>query len=167
MCLIILKTETEKSVKVKTLLNASRRNQDGLGVIWLDDYSFGYYKSEECFVLDTERSFIAIFRKASSGDNLPINNQPVAIDEHRYLFMNGTIGFLAKEGKSDAVVIASYLTHYKKDSEIKEVLSYFPTARFAVVDTKLKTWKCYNRGWVESKNVVYSNAIDLVNPYNY
>ena len=56
MCVIII-NQTKSKVSAATLQKAATINADGLGIIWLDDYSIEYHESSEFMRLHTERPF--------------------------------------------------------------------------------------------------------------
>ena len=164
MCLIIHKEKASFKVNLTTLFNASKRNPDGLGVIWLDDMSLSRLDSSEYELLDVDRPYVAIFRKASSGSKtLEHNLQPIRVDGSRYLMMNGTIPHLGDYELSDAYKLAAFVRHSKTEEQLQRLFSTYKHCRFAVIDTEKRSVVRYNEGWVFDSGALFSNYIDFPN----
>jgi gamma-glutamylcyclotransferase (GGCT)/AIG2-like uncharacterized protein YtfP len=163
MCVIILKAQN-KLIDQEILKRSSDINPDGLGVVWLDDYSITYHKSKEWKVLDTERPYIAHFRYATVGKVCRSNTHPFQCgnNKNEFLMQNGTIYGLGTKDKADSRVLAENLgciPRHKWQSELEK-----HNSRFVTVNTKTKSYQMYNKkSWIKHDGVWYSKGNVLLN----
>lgn len=163
MCVIIVKNN-KKKINIDILRSSSRINPDGLGVVWLDDYSVEYYKSSAYNVLYTDRPFIAHFRYATMGKICKENTHPFVCGENtdELLMMNGTIKELGDVDTCDTKVLAEILGNHPRHTW-KPMLSEH-LCRFVTINTLRKTYEIYNDTlWTEHDGILYSksNVLEL------
>ena len=155
MCIIIVK-EKGKIVPNQAIKKSASINRDGLGIVWLDDYSITYHKSKEYKVLETDRPYIAHFRYATVGKVGIENTHPfkcASTDE--YLMMNGTISGLGNKTTCDSKVLAEMIGWMPRN-QWKEQLGMFGS-RFVCANVKKKTFEIFNQElWTQHDGVWYS-----------
>lgn len=166
MCVIIIKKSNER-LSTEIAKTSSLINPDGLGVVWLDNFSISYHKSSEYKILDTARPFIAHFRYATVGKIGKENTHPFqcGANSDEWLMMNGTIQGIGNHKKTDSKVLAESLGSIPRH-EWKAELSKYP-CRFVTVNVKTKTYEIYNhqlwerRGsvWYSKGNVLQENVV--------
>lgn len=163
MCVIILKSK-KQSISKDILERSASINQDGLGIVWLDDYSITYHKSKEWRILDTERPFIAHFRYATVGKVCRSNTHPFqcGTKKDEFLMQNGTIYGLGTKDKADSRVLAEGLggvPRHKWQSVLEK-----HNSRFVTINVKTKSYQMYNKkDWVKHDGVWYSKGNVLLN----
>lgn len=158
MCVIIVK-DNKKKINQDILKSSSRLNPDGLGVVWLDDYSVEYFKSYRYKVLNTTRPFIAHFRYATKGKVSLENTHPFVCGENcdELLMMNGTIPELGNDKVCDTKVLAEILGTLPRHTWKAELEKHI--CRFVTINIKRKTYEIYNRDmWIEHEDVLYSKG---------
>jgi gamma-glutamylcyclotransferase (GGCT)/AIG2-like uncharacterized protein YtfP len=163
MCVIIIKEKKDK-INIDILRASSRINPDGLGVVWLDDYSVEYFKSTSYKVLYTQRPFIAHFRYATKGKVCRENTHPFVCGENcdELLMMNGTIKDFGDPDVCDTKVLAEILGNNPR--HIWKPMLEQHLCRFATINTRKKTYEIYNNTlWTEYDGVLYSknNVLEL------
>lgn len=165
MCVIIIK-DNQNQIELDIIKSSARLNPDGLGVVWLDDYSVEYFKSTQYRVLNTSRPFIAHFRYATVGKVCKENTHPFVCGrkEDELLMMNGTIKELGDKDTCDTKVLADMLGGLPRHTWKGELEKYF--CRFVTINTKRKTYEVYNKDmWTQYKNALYSKANVLETNY--
>lgn len=165
MCVIIIK-DNQTKINADIIKSSSRLNPDGLGVVWLDDYSVEYFKSYQYKVLNTTRPFIAHFRYATVGKVNKENTHPFPCGENcdELLMMNGTIKELGDKNTCDTKVLADILGTLPRHTWKAELEKHF--CRFVTINTKRKTYEVYNKDmWVENEGVMYSKGNVLQTNY--
>lgn len=158
MCVIIIKKSNER-LSTEIAKTSSLINPDGLGVVWLDDYSISYHKSSEFKVLDTIRPFIAHFRYATVGKIGKDNTHPFqcGANSDEWLMMNGTIQGIGTHKKTDSKVLAENLGLIPRSGWEKELAKY--PCRFVTVNVKTKTYEIYNQQlWSMRGDIWYSKG---------
>lgn len=161
MCIIIIK-DNKKLIKSETLMASAMKNQDGLGVLWLDKWEITYHDSEDYMILKTHRPFIAHFRYATIGEVSKANCHPFNIDKNNVLFQNGTIHGLGSKKKTDTQHMAEILSDLPR-KRWREVLE-MNDSRFVTADLKNKKYQVYNKeDWTTRNKIMYSkdNVLDL------
>lgn len=156
MCIIIVK-EKGKVVPNETIKKSATINPDGLGVVWLDDYSITYHKSKEYKVLQTDRPYIAHFRYATVGKVNIENTHPFKCGRgsDEYLMMNGTISGLGNKTTCDSKVLAEMIGWMPR-KEWKGQLAMF-SSRFVCANPKTKRYEIFNQElWYQQDGVWYS-----------
>jgi gamma-glutamylaminecyclotransferase len=156
MCIIIVK-EKGKIVPNETIKKSATINPDGLGVVWLDDYSITYHKSKEHKVLQTDRPYIAHFRYATIGKVNIENTHPFKCGSNsdEYLMMNGTISGLGNKDTCDSKVLAEMIGWMPR-KEWKNQLAMF-SSRFVCANPKTKRYEIFNQElWTQHDGVWYS-----------
>lgn len=165
MCVIIIK-DSSSMIDKKILQSSSRINPDGLGVVWLDDYSVEYFKSYQYKVLQTERPFIAHFRYATVGKVNKENTHPFVCGNNpdELLMMNGTIKELGDKDTCDSKVLANILGDTPRHTWKSQLEKY--NCRFVTINTKRRTYQIYNKDmWTKHNGILYSK--NNVLEYNY
>lgn len=158
MCIIIVKKKGD-SVSEEVLRNSAEINQDGLGVVWLDNYSVNYYRSDEWKVLDVARPYIAHFRYATIGVVSRENTHPFVCgaNKNELLMMNGTIKNLGNKDVSDSRALASILGDMPRHKWKDELSKH--KSRFVTINRLTKTYQIYNKElWTQRGGVWYSKA---------
>ena len=163
MCVIIIKDNDQKISK-DIIRSSARINPDGLGVVWLDDYSVEYFKSTQHYVLNTNRPFIAHFRYATMGKVCKENTHPFVCGENtdELLMMNGTIKELGDVDTCDTKVLAEILGNNPRHTWKGMLSKHF--CRFVTINTRRKTYEIYNDDlWTEHEGALYSksNVLEL------
>lgn len=155
MCLIIVKEEGNH-VPREVINKAATINRDGLGIVWLDDFSITYHKSKAHKILLTDRPYIAHFRYATVGKVNKDNIHPFrCADTNEYLMMNGTISGLGSKDVCDTRVLANMIGYMPREMW-SDQLSMF-SSRFVSVNVEEKTYEIFNRElWTEHEGVLYS-----------
>lgn len=164
MCLIIVK-EKGKYVSHEVIRRAAEVNKDGLGIVWLDDFTITYHKSKAYKLLVTDRPYVAHFRYATVGKVGKDNTHPFKCgDTNEYLMMNGTIRGLGNKDICDTKVLANMIGYMPRDMW-SDQLSMF-SSRFVSVDVEQKKYEIFNRDlWTEYEGVLYSKDEVLENNY--
>jgi gamma-glutamylaminecyclotransferase len=163
MCVIILKSKVQ-TISEDILQRSADINRDGLGVVWLDDYSITYHKSKEWKVLNTDRPFIAHFRYATVGKVCRSNTHPFqcGTNKNEFLMQNGTIYGMGTKDKADSRVLAEYLGGVPRHKWQHYLETH--NSRFVTINTKTKSYQMYNKkDWVKHDGVWYSKGNVLLN----
>lgn len=158
MCVIIIK-DNDKRISADIIKSSARINPDGLGVVWLDDYSVEYFKSNQHKVLNTERPFIAHFRYATMGKVCKENTHPFVCGDNadELLMMNGTIKELGDVDTCDTKVLAEILGNNPRHTWKGMLSKHF--CRFVTINTRKKTYEVYNDDlWTEHDGSLYSKS---------
>lgn len=154
MCVIII-NQTKSKVSAATLQKAATINADGLGIIWLDDYSIEYHESSEFMRLHTERPFIGHFRYATVGKVGRSNTHPFACGNNEFLFHNGTIKGLGNDEECDSKVFAKIIGGAPRKEWATRMLAY--QSRFVTANIKTKSFQMYNKSlWSRHNGVWFS-----------
>jgi len=163
MCVIIIK-QKGREVLESTLQNSATINPDGLGIVWLDDFSLEYYESEEWEVLKTERPYIAHFRYATVGKVCRENMHPFMCGKNRdeLLMQNGTIHGFGNKDMTDTEHLAITLGDIDRKDWSKTLSKY--NSRFVTINMKKKSFQIYNKkDWTIKDGVWYSKTNVLKN----
>lgn len=154
MCVIIVK-DNDKTIESRILVQSSIINPDGLGVIWLDDWTIDRYESNEYEVLNTNRPFIAHFRYATVGKVCIENTHPFTINDQELLMQNGSLKGLGSKDMVDGDELAKILGHVPKEYWAK--ILELTDNRFLTANVVEKTYDIYNADqWVEHDGSLYS-----------
>jgi gamma-glutamylcyclotransferase (GGCT)/AIG2-like uncharacterized protein YtfP len=154
MCVIIVK-DNDKTIESSILVKSSLINPDGLGVIWLDDWTIDRYNSNDYDVLNTSRPFIAHFRYATVGKVCIENTHPFTINNKEVLMQNGSLKGLGSKDMVDGDELAKILSHVPKQYWAK--ILELTDNRFLTANVVDKTYDLYNADqWVEHKGSMYS-----------
>ena len=157
MCVIIIKQKKNQTVDVDTLENAGTINPDGLGVVWLDDYSISYHKSTEWKVLDTDRPYIAHFRYATKGKVGRSNTHPFQCGpaKHEFLMHNGTIMGMGNAETCDSKMLAEHIGKSPRHTWEQALAEY--DSRFVTINVNRRSFQVYNKHlWSKKNGVWYS-----------
>ncbi|QDP56274.1 MAG: putative gamma-glutamylcyclotransferase [Prokaryotic dsDNA virus sp.] len=161
MCIIIIKNN-KKLIKTETLMASALKNQDGLGILWLDKWEVTFHDSADYMQLKTTRPFIAHFRYATVGEVSKANCHPFDINEDEILFQNGTVYGLGNKKKTDTQHMAEILADLPR-KRWKSVLE-MNDSRFVTANLKKKTFQVYNKqDWTTKNKIMYSknNVLDM------
>lgn len=164
MCLIIVK-EKGKYVSHEVIRRAAEVNKDGLGIVWLDDYSITYHKSREHNLLNTDRPYVAHFRYATVGKVGKDNTHPFKCgDTNEYLMMNGTISGMGNKNVCDTKVLANMIGYLPREMWSNQLKMF--SSRFVSVNVEQKKYEIFNRNlWTEHEGVFYSKDSLLEHHY--
>lgn len=154
MCVIIVK-DNNKTIESRILVQSSLINPDGLGVIWLDNWTIDRYESNEYEVLNTDRPFIAHFRYATVGKVCIENTHPFSINNQEVLMQNGSLKGLGSKDMVDGDELAKILGHVPKEYWAK--ILELTDNRFLTANLVEKTYDIYNADqWIEHNGSLYS-----------
>ncbi|UOF82491.1 gamma-glutamyl cyclotransferase [Caudoviricetes sp.] len=166
MCVIIIKQKKNHVVTRQTLERAGTINPDGLGIVWLDDYSISYHKSKDWAVLDTPRPYIAHFRYATKGKVGRSNTHPFQCGEvkHEFLMHNGTIAGLGTHEVCDSRMLAEAIGKTPRHTWEQALAEY--ESRFVTINTHKRSFQIYNKQlWSKKDGVWYSKDNVLLDNY--
>ena len=154
MCIIIVK-DNDKTIESSILVKSSLINPDGLGVIWLDDWTIDRYESDDYEILNTSRPFIAHFRYATVGKVCIENTHPFTINNEEVLMQNGSLKGLGSKDVVDGDELAKILGHVPKEYWAK--ILELTDNRFLTANLLEKTYDIYNADkWIENDKSFYS-----------
>lgn len=166
MCVIIIKQKKTQRVGTDTLKRAGTINPDGLGIVWLDDFSITYHKSKDWQVLDTQRPYIAHFRYATKGKVGKSNTHPFQCGQvkHEFLMHNGTIMGLGSEEVCDSRMLAEEIGKTPRHTWEQALAEY--DSRFVTINTQKRSFQVYNKHlWSKKDGVWYSKDSVLHDNY--